>query len=96
LSKKSLKPPALKSDTESGELKLSWKPVKKEKPFLYVLYSKMDTVWKYEILSGMDSCAVKKIDSSAISAVAISSIDRFGNESKKNMVEIKKYSHHGP
>jgi uncharacterized lipoprotein YddW (UPF0748 family) len=96
LSKKSLKPPALKSDTESGELKLSWKPVKKEKPFLYVLYSKMDTVWKYEILPGMDSCAVKKIDSSAISAVAISSIDRFGNESKKNMVEIKKYSHHGP
>ena len=92
LSMKSPKPPVLKSDTGAGELKLSWNPAKKEKPFLYVLYLKKDTVWNYEIFSGMDSAVSEKIDSGNISAVAISSVDRFGNESKKNIFQIKKSS----
>ena len=92
LSRKSPAPPALTSDTGEGELKLSWKPARNEKPFLYVLYSKKDTVWNYEIFPGMDSCTIKKIDSIGIAAAAISSIDRFGNESKKNFIQIKRSS----
>jgi hypothetical protein len=95
LSTRSPKPPVLKSDTGGGELILKWKAATREKPFLYVLYTKMDTVWKYEILSGMDSSATKKLDSIKISAVAISSVDRFGNESKKKILEIGEPSHRG-
>jgi uncharacterized lipoprotein YddW (UPF0748 family) len=90
LSTKSPKAPELKLDTGSGVLNLSWKPAKKEKPFLYVLYMKRDTVWNYKVISGMDSSASEKVDSMNISAVAISSIDRFGNESRKKFLEIKK------
>ena len=90
LFRKSPKPPVIKSDTGNGTLKLIWKQAKKEKPFLYVLYMKKDSVWTYEIFSGMDSTVSEPMDSIKISAVAISSVDRFGNESRKNFYEIKK------
>jgi uncharacterized lipoprotein YddW (UPF0748 family) len=95
LSKKTPKPPSFKSDTGAGEMKFTWKPAKKEKPFLYVIYTKKDTVWNYKIFPGADSSASEKMDSINISAAAISSIDRFGNESKKNFLEIIKTSIRG-
>jgi hypothetical protein len=89
LSGKSPKPPVLKIDTTTGGVKFAWRPAKKEKPFLYVLYMKKDTIWNYQIFSAMDSTASEQMDSVRISEAAISSVDRYGNESKKNFVIFK-------
>jgi len=86
---KPLKTPSIKSDTGSGELKLTWSVPKKETPSLFVLYTKRDSTWTYEILPGKITEVSKRIDSVKISAVAISAVDRSGNETRKKILEIK-------
>ena len=77
--------PQLTVDQLRNELKISWQPARDEKPFLYVLYTKIDETWSYEVFPASTFSVSKQVNVKRIFAVAISAIDRCGNESDKTI-----------
>lgn len=88
LDKKPPESPKLKVEKKDKEIKLNWNSKGKEKPFLYVIYIKKGNNWTYEILP--ENVFEKTIiaDTDNISSVAISGVDKCGNESKKNIYSL--------
>ncbi len=80
--------PKIDVEKKDDEMKISWSEKGKEKPFLYVLYTKYNGRWTYEIFPEDKFEVVKKSDDK-ISAFAISAVDKCGNESKKNIFILK-------
>ncbi len=80
--------PIVNADKIGNELKLNWEPVSEEKPTWFVLYTKTDGLWSYEIIPGGTFSVSKKLDGKNISAIAISAVDRCGNESERKIWEI--------
>ena len=85
LDNKSPAAPQLTVDKLGNELKINWQPAGDEKPFLYVLYTKVDETWSYEVFSANIFSVSKQVNVKRIFAVAISAIDRCGNESDKTI-----------
>jgi uncharacterized lipoprotein YddW (UPF0748 family) len=86
------KPPAapdVKIAKRKNELEISWNPQAKESPFLWVVYTKSGDKWNYEILPAMERRIVKDIAEHAITTVAVSAVDRNGNESKRAVVKTE-------
>ena len=81
--------PILNVDKHDNELKINWETAGEEKPFWFVLYTRLNGVWTYEILPGSTLTVIKDLNVKNISAVAISLVDRCGNESEKSMFDIK-------
>jgi uncharacterized lipoprotein YddW (UPF0748 family) len=81
--------PILNVDKQGNELKINWEIVGDEKPFWFVLYTKIDGVWSYEVLPANTLSLLKKLNGKNIAAVAISAVDRCANESEKNILEIE-------
>ncbi|MCX7766913.1 MAG: hypothetical protein N2246_09460, partial [Candidatus Sumerlaeia bacterium] len=72
----------------NSAIEVAWNPRAQEAPFLWVVYTKQGEDWNYRIMP-----AVKreiKIETSAkpITAVAVSAVDKAGNESKKTIVKV--------
>jgi uncharacterized lipoprotein YddW (UPF0748 family) len=81
--------PELRFEKKEGTLLLTWKSVGREKPSLYVLSVKTDSVWKNEIVPSTVLQASRKIEGVNVTAVAISAVDRCGNESRKRIVSLQ-------
>lgn len=82
-------PPKLNVGKENDELKIEWQSQGEEKPFLYVLYLKDNDKWSSEVLPGNSFEISKKIEDGKITAIAVSAVDRCGNESEKSIVIIE-------
>ncbi len=80
--------PEIYSEISGSELTLSWDPV--EDAFQYILYCKQGGEWNYEILPRTRTEAIRNLAGTDLSAVALSYIDRFGNESEKTEYKIKR------
>ncbi len=80
--------PKLNVEKLGNELKINWEPTGEEKTFWFVMYSKTNNTWSYEILPGGTFFVSKIIDEKMISEIAISAVDRCGNESEKSVLEI--------
>ena len=83
--------PFLSAEKEGDELKINWKPMGEEKLFWIILYTKTNNVWTYEILPGNSSSITKNLDEENISVIAISGVDRCGNESEKTFFDLKTF-----
>lgn len=79
--------PVITAEKADTMLNISWKHSGKEEPFLFVLYTKTNGRWDSEIYACKDVNAVKK--AAGITEVAISAVDRCGNEGKKNIFVVK-------
>jgi uncharacterized lipoprotein YddW (UPF0748 family) len=81
--------PIILKEGSEDDLILNWKSSEGEKPAWFILYKKINAVWTYEVLSGSTYSIPPSYDLKSISAVAISAVDRCGNESDKQMIEIR-------
>lgn len=80
--------PELNISAAADTLKISWKAAGKEEPFVFVLYTKTDDKWSSKVFSCTETSFVVKQDNKKITEVAVSAVDRCGNESKKNIKPI--------
>ena len=69
---------------------IAWNPAGEEAAFVWVVYTKDEKRWRYEILPGEITRMMKKTDEEKISYVAVTAVDRNGNESAKNIVNVAK------
>jgi uncharacterized lipoprotein YddW (UPF0748 family) len=81
--------PILSADKFNDELILKWETSCEEKPFWFAIYTKINNIWSYEILPANTYSLLKKLSGKNITAVAISAIDRCGNESEKKIIKIE-------
>jgi len=81
--------PGVTTKASEGKLEISWTPKGEEPAFVWVLYTKQDKSWSYEILPGKTTSQTKDIKEKPISFVAVSAVDRNGNESEKIVIEVK-------
>jgi uncharacterized lipoprotein YddW (UPF0748 family) len=88
IDKRAPEPPDFITEKKEGELKIILKQKGKEKPFLYVLYIKNKNIWTNEIYPANVFEIQKKFDETNVTAIAITSVDRCGNESKKNFLQF--------
>lgn len=88
LDNKPPKAPALKAEVSDSSVKFSWTPEGKEKPFQYVLYTKKGNRWNYDILPAAATSVSKSLEGEKITAAAISAVDRCGNESKLDIINV--------
>lgn len=79
--------PSVQAEKADTMLNISWSPQGSEQAFLYVLYVKNNGRWTSEILPAKELSAVRKL--AGTSAIAVSAIDRCGNESKKNIFTVR-------
>lgn len=79
--------PKVSANKIDGELNISWKNEGSENPFQYVLYTKQNGKWSYEILPNDRSEAIITKDNN-IKAVAVGAVDRCGNESRSEILNI--------
>ncbi|HPI36883.1 MAG TPA: family 10 glycosylhydrolase [Ignavibacteriaceae bacterium] len=80
--------PAVEVKKEDGLLNLSWSAAEKEKPFLFILSICSDSAWSNHILPANTTGYSVPLEGKRITAVAVSSVDRCGNESKKTIVSV--------
>jgi len=83
--------PEVKAEFADTMLNISWKYSGTEEPFVYVLYVKDKGRWSSEILPAKELHSAKKLTGTEISAVAVSAVDRCGNESEKGIIRINKH-----
>jgi len=81
--------PILNVDKLDSELTIRWETAGEEKSFWFVLYTKINGIWSYEILSGSMQMVIKNLYDKNLSAIAISAVDRCGNESEKKILKIE-------
>jgi uncharacterized lipoprotein YddW (UPF0748 family) len=73
----------------TGDLIIRWKAADAEKPAWFVLYMKRNDVWTFEVLPGNLYSIPSNLDLKNVTAVAISAVDRCGNESEKSAFEVE-------
>ena len=88
LDSKAPEPPTIRAEKKNEELQVSWKPEGEEKPFLYVLYINDSGKWNCKIFPEKTLQTSLKLKDAKISALAISAVDRCGNESEKKVLPI--------
>jgi uncharacterized lipoprotein YddW (UPF0748 family) len=81
--------PTLTVDNLGNELKINWAANGEEKPFWFIFYTKVDNIWSYEILRANTFSISKQLTGKVISAIAVSAVDRCGNESDKTIWEFE-------
>jgi len=80
--------PDLNVEKSGDTLNISWKHNGKEEAFLYVLYIKKENQWSSKVLTSSETGTVIKPDGKKVTLIAVSAIDRCGNESKKAVKQI--------
>ncbi len=80
--------PIVVVEKSDKEIKISWECKGEEKPFQYVIYSKINNKWRYDLLPFNCSNITLPVDSLTIIPAAISAVDRNGNESLKTFIKV--------
>lgn len=86
---KAPEPPAVQAVSDSSGWRISWQPKGKEAPFVYVLYTRRAGGWRPEIYPAGRLSAGLPADGGKVSAVAVTAVDRSGNESKKKVILLE-------
>jgi uncharacterized lipoprotein YddW (UPF0748 family) len=76
-------------DRSAGEVRAEWKQTGREKPWLWVLQTKVGSQWYTEIIPGARSSYILKSGSSGPETVAVSAVDRLGNQSEPIIAAVK-------
>lgn len=79
------KAPIVQVDQKNDEIKITLTPIGKEKPFLWVVYSQVNDKWSYEVFPAKQTEIIKSTKENQISHIAVSAVDRNGNESEKTI-----------
>jgi len=66
-------------------LAVSWTPRGKEAAFLWVVYQQRDGAWTHQIVPGAHASVTLEKGSTPVTAVAVSAVDRVGNESARTV-----------
>ena len=81
-------PPHVSVESREDGLDIAWQADGDEAAALWVLYVEQQGRWDYEILPGAALTAVRPLEGHPISRIAVSAVDRVGNESPKRVVAI--------
>ena len=81
--------PIILKEGSADDLTISWKISGEENPAWFILYKKINDVWTYDVLPGNTYSIPTSNHFKDISAVAVSAVDRCGNESEKTILEVK-------
>ncbi|HEU4754329.1 MAG TPA: family 10 glycosylhydrolase, partial [Armatimonadota bacterium] len=73
--------PKLELQPDGTGLRVSWRPGGDEEPWLWVLQTRAGGKWRTEIVPGGESSRVLLSGGAPIESVAVSAVDRLGNES---------------
>jgi uncharacterized lipoprotein YddW (UPF0748 family) len=96
LDKKAPAAPTVTTASKEDELKISWIHADEKDVFHWIVYYKYGNNWRYTIMNRNDrSLAVKKYigentDRIAVSKIAVTAVDRLGNESRVREIEVAK------
>ncbi len=87
--------PSVTANHDNGDVKINWSHPDEKDVFHYVVYYTYGNAWSYTIVSGKEkSFTIKKPTGQniqiVISKVAVSAVDRTGNESEVKVVDISK------
>ncbi len=78
--------PIVKINKGNADITVEINKPQNENPFLYVVYYKANNKWQYDIISSdITTYSIKDVNTTNI---AVSCIDKCGNESKKNLIKI--------
>lgn len=80
--------PEVKVKTLASAIEASWSLRAPETPFLWILYTKEGENWNYKILPAVKKEIKIENPVKPITAVAVSAVDKAGNESKKTIVKV--------
>ena len=78
--------PDVETSLKDDKIKISWNPGCPREIFYWVIYAKVADGWSWEIFS-MDTRSIEK-DMSGIEYIAVSGVDRYGQESPRTVSEI--------
>jgi len=81
-------PPHVRVAPGTDGLDVSWQPAEGKDAALWVLYVERNGRWEYEILPGSTLKAVRPHHEHPITRVALSAVDRVGNESPRRVVRV--------
>ena len=81
-------PPIVNVEKSNKEIKILWECKGEEKPFQYIVYTKTNDKWEYDILPFNHNNITLPVDSSTVIPTAISAVDRCGNESLKTIIKL--------
>ncbi|TMI61493.1 MAG: hypothetical protein E6H07_18390 [Bacteroidetes bacterium] len=87
--------PAVITETQNDLLKISWTHPDEKDVFQWVVYHKYNNRWSYTILDhSKRSLSIRKVvgenaQRQTLSGIIVTAVDRTGNESVKNIIEIK-------
>ncbi len=89
LDKKAPEPPVVQAAPDSSGWRISWQPKGKEAPFVYVLYLQRAGSWRPEIYPAGQHSVQLPVAAGKVTAVAVTAVDRCGNESKKKVISLE-------
>ena len=96
LDKKAPPAPTVDTTMSGGKIKISWTHPNEKDVFHWIVYYRYNDLWRYMILNRNDRTVdIDKISSGtyasmALQQVAVTAVDRTGNESALKKVEVKK------
>lgn len=88
--------PVAVPEAQGDKLKVNWVPADGEEAFRYIVYFRYGKDWKYKIMNRKDNSVEiplyrdGKSSSPKVAAIAVTAIDRTGNESEFQEILIKK------
>lgn len=74
--------------TANGQLTVKWEAAPGETPFQWVVYTERSGRWSYEILPVGTTTLKKELGEKPVTRVAVSVVDRLGNESAKTVASV--------
>lgn len=91
LKSENLEKPFLNFQTKENSVDINWNSVQNDKINHWILYSKYDGIWEYEILNKniFSKNLVLNKSGKKLNTIAIKSVDRLGNESEYSAKEIQ-------
>ena len=87
--------PTVTTETQNDFLKINWTHPDEKDVFQWVVYYKYNNRWNYTILDhSKRSLSIKKVigentQRQVLSGIIVTAVDRTGNESVKNVLEVK-------
>jgi hypothetical protein len=81
--------PEVRVGAGANSLDVSWTPRGQEAAFLWVVYQQRDGVWTHEIVPGPRTRATLEHAATPVTAVAVSAVDRVGNESTRAVSAVE-------
>lgn len=81
-------PQIIAADVETTRVKVSWRMEGSVQPSLWCLYAQREDIWETLVLPGRVASWTLKNEPGPLSVIALSAVDRLGNESELTMVSM--------